>query len=145
MNHPLNKSDLKDDTPVKEEKEILPQKEPSKNPSCLLEEGEDQQQLVKKQPSSSFQGLLKKIHLPQKQKKTDEVEQSSECAPPTKLAEESQKESAFVPLNQSPIEPSIDPEEQKRLQEQEEKRRKKKEALKKITKAQTKQKRKTKT
>lgn len=144
MNHPLNKKDLKDDTPVKEEKAIVTPIETSKTSAPYLEDVNDQQEPVKKQPSSSFQGLLKKIHIPKKQKKTDEAEQSTECEPSTKLTEESQKESAFVPMNQSPIELSIDHEEQRRIQEQEEKRRKKKEALKKITKAQTKQKRKTK-
>jgi len=143
LNHPLNKKDLKDDTPVKEEKVILPQKEPSKKPDPFLEENKDQQHPEKKQHSSVL-GMFKKIHLPQKQKKTDEDGQASECEPPNRLAEQSPKESAFIPLIQSPIEPPIDPEEQRRLQEQEQKRRKKDEALKKITKAQTKQKRKTK-
>jgi hypothetical protein len=144
LNHPLNKKDLKDDTPVKEENEAISQQEPSKKSFRLVEE-EDKatEQPVKEQPSSSVRGLFKKLHLPQKQIKTD-GDQAIECEHPTEPARQPQKESSFEPLNESSIEPPIDPEEQRRLQEQEEKKRKKDEALKKITKAQTKQKRKIK-
>ncbi|MDG6228635.1 MAG: hypothetical protein QCH96_01565, partial [Candidatus Thermoplasmatota archaeon] len=143
LNHPLNKKDLKDDTPVKEENEAISQQEPSKKSFRLVEEDKATEQPVKEQPSSSVRGLFKKLHLPQKQIKTD-GDQAIECEHPTEPARQPQKESSFEPLNKSSIEPPIDPEEQRHLQEQEEKKRKKDEALKKITKAQTKQKRKIK-
>ncbi len=131
LKHPLIKSDHKDETPAEDE----PKKTtlPKKIPKLEKEENQDEQkdssvEKTKFSLSSSIKGLTKKVHLPQKNEKTEKEPED---------AVEEQKD-------EIPKEPVIDPEQEKLLKEKEEKKRKKEEAMKKIKKAQTKQKRKKK-
>ena len=131
---PLKKSDSKKEQAGKEVKKTTTKVKPSKK---SLKDASDskntevnsQEESITSKVSIPLKNLVKKIRLPKKQENGEKVE-SREIS--TESKEVSNKDTSK----------ELDPEEQRLLQEQEEKRRKKEEAMKRIKKAQIKQRRK---